>query len=1108
MRRIGLPLFATIGLAAMVAAVSPAFGQLFTADYPAKSGASSAVPIPPIQPIRQVQQHQQHVPVAGTSALDTVPSNNPARLNATPMHPAQSGNVTFANSGERSNVAFSQTEGMPTLVPRPIAPLPSVPSSNVSSPHAPAHAVPVRPMYVPAMPTSTSLTATPPAAVPAQTARPVAQNAVTKSHQLRTAPQVFEKNLVERLGSRFVPVRGGVEASGLSRYNLPVRDGTGIELVINQQHKVVSITGSPPMVESTLQIVRLLDTEEVPGGSVTRFLPVQQSNIDSARRLADLMNRETARTAQLDRPLAPVANPMEEAAVVGDPSLGRVLGTVDIDVLSDINTIVIQGSPNDVAVVRAMIQQLETLSLENEPIIELVPLGHADSLRVSQLVQTLYQQVYLNRRGAVIMQPLVKPNTILLIGRHESIAAAKELIAKLDTPVNPNAAFRIFLLKHAAANDLLAPVQSFLNRQDANTGLAPRFNVVADIRTNALIVHASPRDLEEVAALIRQLDIPGSEVTSLVHVFPLRNALASTLQPVITNALAGGSNNRGAQLALRGIDPEGNLIRSTVLYNVTIVADTQRNALIVTAPPDAMALIAQLIAQLDQLPSAESKIRVFTLVNGDAFALTTLLNNIFTTGTGTGVGAAAGTQAIATVRPGFEEGDSTLVSIRFQAEIRTNSIVAIGSENDLAIAEALLIRLDTDNLDNRRIFTKRLINVPAEEIAPALNSYITTERQIDVQNLTTYLPYSPQEQYMKEVSIIAEPINNFLIISTTPRYYEQIKRIIEELDERPMMVAIEVLIAEVDITRNKDRGMEIGLKDSILPNLSLNARPDFGLTGSGNVGTQGVTSLMPASNGITGFSFSASGESVSMYIRALETQKRTQILARPNLVTLDNRRAQISVGQTIMYSGGSTMSGQNVIQSVEERQVGTVLDIVPRIMPDGMIALAVYVERSSIATWESIGDRRLPILNDTNASTTINAMDGQTVVFAGLISETKGTTNNSIPGLNKIPLIKHLFEYDAKNYERKELLIVLTPRIIRTRADIDILNQQERERMSWCVRDVVKLTGDRSIMRRSDEWYPNEVRHVYGTPVILHETQLPSDSKVMPMPMFPVIETK
>jgi type II secretory pathway component GspD/PulD (secretin) len=177
-------------------------------------------------------------------------------------------------------------------------------------------------------------------------------------------------------------------------------------------------------------------------------------------------------------------------------------------------------------------------------------------------------------------------------------------------------------------------------------------------------------------------------------------------------------------------------------------------------------------------------------------------------------------------------------------------------------------------------------------------------------------------------------------------------------------------------------------------------------------------------------------------------------------------------------------------------------------MPDGTIALALYVSRSSISGWQTIGEVQAPLLNETYASTTVYGMDGQTVVFAGLISEEKTTENRSIPGLNKIPVIKHFFEYDSTSTKRSELLIVMTPRIIRTQEDIDLMNQQERERMHWCVRDVVKMTGDHSVLRRSDEWTPSEVNHTYGKPVILQDSQLPADTKPFVIPTLPVIETK
>ena len=1096
---------------------------------------------------QQVPNVQNQNPITALPQRTQSPSEPKDNLGTFPRNDS---NVNFtgqATTGQRSNIAFVSGE----TVPDSVMPIPTVPGGDIPAnsggtvralptlPTAPAPAAlvptPVRlpqttngvsaGSEVPAndrftlqqpftgVPTNNGAPANnvAPAPAPAQAIQQVAQNQspVTQSYPLRLSPQIFERNLVEKLGSRFVPVRGGAEASGISRYTVPGRDGTAVELVVNQQQGVVTITGSPRMVEASMQIVRLLDIPEVPGGAVTRFVPVQQSSMEPTRIVAGLVNQEMVRVAQAPPQQpgtspavpAPAVPPVPGATDAEAPSLGRVIGNVSIEVIPDLNTVMIQGPPGDVAVVLEMLRQLEALSLENEPVIELIPMRHTDSLRISQLVQLLYQQVYLNRRGPVVMYALVKPNTILIIGRKESIDAAKELIAKLDTPVNPNANFQIFTLKYAAAIDLVTQINTFFTNRPSNMNqqmLAPMGIAVADQRTNALIVIANPRDIEEAAALIRQLDVPGPPGTSFLRTFPLRNALAADVVTTISNALSGQMTAaRQNMLSFGTLDAEGNLVRSSILYNITITADARSNSVIVTAPPDTMSLVEALIKQLDQLPSVETKIRVFTLVNGDAFTLTTLLTNLFVST------AAVGATTPAVVRPGFEDGDSILVAARFQADTRTNSIIAIGGEGDLAVAEALLLRLDAENLNNRKIFTMKLVNVPAEELAPILTTYVTNERQILIQNSGTFLPQSPIEQYLSETTIAAEPISNSLIISTTPQYYEQIRQIVMDLDERPLMVAIDVLIAEVILNRTKEREVELGLQDSILYGITPPTTAFSQFLGTSNVGAQGITRLGASPEG-NGFKFSAGSESVNLFIRALETRSKTQVLSRPRLVTLHNRRASIVVGSNVPFAaGGTTNNIGNFNTTTDWRDVGTILDVTPRIMPDGMIAIAIYVEQSSIGAYIPItSDLSVPEIKNTNAATTLNAMDGETVIFAGLISETKETTNRSVPGLNKIPVIKHLFEFDQQTCKRSELLIVMTPRIIRTQQDLAMLNQQERERMHWCAMDVVKLTGNTEMRRRSDEWLPNEVRHTYGAPVLLNDRQLP------PAPMFPVIETK
>ncbi|MDR2757086.1 MAG: hypothetical protein LBC20_15425, partial [Planctomycetaceae bacterium] len=1017
-----------------------------------------------------------------------------------------------------------------------------------------------------------------------------ATEAVTKNHRLRNVnSETFEQKLVEKLGKRFVPVRNIEASSNLSRFRFPVKDGTDVELSIDRQNGITTIIGSAPMVESCLQIVRLLDSQEN-----TEFIPIQPSNRVLFRQTAQILNRETQTPTQTspqtpaqklaqntstlprsggDQPSAtfvtpntptPNINPntvaQNTATPNSEPITAGIVGPVQIDIIEGLDEmVVIRGMPKDVAAIRDILNQIQTMSLEHDPIIELVLMQHADSYRICQMVQQLYSQVYLARKGSITMLPLIKPNTILLIGKQDNINTAKELIAKLDTPVVPESGFQIFRLKNASSDTLQTQITQFYsNRPDVNQGLEPRISIVSDARTNALIVQANPRDMLEVASMILQLDSEGSDATNIVKTFPLKNAVASELATTLQNAISGttsataggggfgggfggGANaqntrTRSPMVSMGTLDKDGNLQRANVLYDVRVVADTRSNMLIVTAPPNSMPLIEALIKQLDQLPSAESQIKVFTLANGDAYTLTTVLTQLFAQTSTTGGGFGGGTQAtssMATVRPGIEEGESTLVSVRFQTDTRTNSIIACGSAGDMAVVEALLIRLDEENMNNRKVMILKPLNSRASEIAAVINNYATNERQLEIQNSSMYLPQSPQEQYRKEIVCVADDVTNSLIVSTTPRYYDQIRKMVQELDERPLMVAIQVLIAEVRINNNRDQGIELGLQDSLLFDRSLLSNgalaPGFlfgdpsqglplGAVKTGTVGTQGITSLgtgRASESGIGGFTFSASSESISVLVRALEEQGKLRVLSRPFLTTLHNMKAIVKVGQDVPYVTGSDTSSYagNTTSQIAYKEVGTILDITPRVAADGLISMAIYVEKSNVG---SIADGipimvsggvplNAPKFNSTNAQTTVSALDGQTIVFAGLITEQKETVNRSIPGLNKIPVLKHLFEYNSVKCERNELLIVLTPTIIRSETDMQIFRQQEASRMHWCINDVVKLTGNSKMKIRGDEWLPDEVPYIPApaAPVILDESQLPSDEKVKQVLPFP-----
>ncbi|MCA9268034.1 MAG: hypothetical protein KDA41_06165, partial [Planctomycetales bacterium] len=364
------------------------------------------------------------------------------------------------------------------------------------------------------------------------------------------------------------------------------------------------------------------------------------------------------------------------------PGEGGVIGPVQIEFLEGLDVIVVRGNKRDVERVVRIIDDIERLSAETEPVVEVLTLQAADNESVVAIVADLFNQHFAPRYGRISMTPLVKPNAVLLVGRPEAVAAAKDLIAKVDAPVPPDTQFRVFPLQHMPAERAAEMVAEFYEERG---GLGTRLRVTADYRSNSLVVQGSPRDIDEVAAMLERLDVGESRAVSELRVFRLRNSLAEDLAPIIQDAIRGdndtrtntgggggggqGTNNAQRQqahstmLTLSTIDSEGKqLLKSGILANVLVSADVRANALLVRGPAEAMDLIGALITQLDQLPS-EAQLKVFTIVNGDAASLAETLNELF--------GVQQAQQGQLGQALGAGQGESTLVPLRFSVDLRT-----------------------------------------------------------------------------------------------------------------------------------------------------------------------------------------------------------------------------------------------------------------------------------------------------------------------------------------------------------------------------------------------------------------------------------------------------
>ena len=797
-------------------------------------------------------------------------------------------------------------------------------------------------------------------------------------------------------------------------------------------------------------------------------------------------------------------DPTAQAADQPDKTQGLPLQPfegVQVEMLPEIDAIILRGRDQQLQDLAEIIKRLDEASLSAQPVIEIIPLQHTGADSVAKLIAQSQTSLLSSRQGRATATALAKPNAMLVIGWGEALSVIKELIDKLDQPVQADTQFAIRQLRHARATELQTQLRSFFISRGE---LAPTIQSSVDTRINALIIHASPRDLQEILALIERLDVPRGDAMQQARVFEIQHSLAADVAQSLQTALAGSTAANPISLQL--VDEQGNpLATSGILGTSQITINDRNNTLIISSAAENLELIARLIEQLDT-PGMVAKIKIFPIQNGDAGDMVEMLRSLIPS---QGSGAAANPQLSSLAD------ETNLVPLRFTVDGRGNNIIAVGSEGDLNIVEALLIRLDESDTMQRKSTVYQLKNSPAVDVALAVNEFLRNKRQVENAASNSSNPFAQLE---KEVVVVPEPVQNKLILSATPRYFEEISRLIEQLDQQPPQVMIQVLIAEITLGDTDEFGVELGLQNSVLfdrsllgdlltrttttntstaagvvtataqdivaasnvPGYTFNNTDPLGnsgsaqsLRGSGQVGGQGISNFAVGRNndtaGFGGLVLSASSENVSFLLRALQESRRLEILSRPQILTLDNQQAFIQVGQRVPRIVSSIINQNGAQNNVALENVGLIIGVTPRISPDNNVVMEIDAEKSKLGPENegipvSISSNgtviRSPRVDTITAQATVSAADGETIILGGLISRSTQTLHRQVPWLGDLPILKHLFSYDLFDMKRTELLIIMTPHVVRTQGDMERLKQAEFARISWCEADIFAMHGD------------------------------------------------
>ena len=291
----------------------------------------------------------------------------------------------------------------------------------------------------------------------------------------------------------------------------------------------------------------------------------------------------------------------------------------------------------------------------------------------------------------------------------------------------------------------------------------------------------------------------------------------------------------------------------------------------------------------------------------------------------------------------------------------------------------------------------------------------------------------------EQIEIIADDVRNALVILASPQDYRMVESALRRLDVVPLQVLIEARILEVSLRDNLSYGVEWFFRNSV----------DHGAkTGVGtlDLGSPGITALAP------GFSYTVLDDAnqVRLALNLLASESEVNVLSSPSLMVLDNQTATINVGDEIPVPARQSISNVDptapTVNEISFRQTGVTLSVTPRVNSSGLVTMEIKQEVSNAVT-TTTSDIDAPTIQQRQIESVVAINSGDTIVLGGLMQDQRGVTESGVPVLHRIPVLGKLFGRTANEKARTELLVLITPRVIRDRDDARRITEEFRRKL-------------------------------------------------------------
>ena len=408
-------------------------------------------------------------------------------------------------------------------------------------------------------------------------------------------------------------------------------------------------------------------------------------------------------------------------------------------------------------------------------------------------------------------------------------------------------------------------------------------------------------------------------------------------------------------------------------------------------------------------------------------------------------------------------------AIRFVAIERLNSILVFsGNSAVFPEVESWLARLDLPlTTAGIRNFVYKVQNTRATHIERVLAQLYGQEVQLS-SIYQAPAGASPTGQQPAEIGtqaavpstafvptgnirIIADEINNSLVVQATPQEYAVIEETIRELDVLPRQVLIDAQIYEVLL----DDSLSLGISATLQNRGTLQNPQTTASMGVGGVGFAGQT-----------FAFIGRARELVAFVSATENRSRVRTLSAPSVLVSDNQTALFQVGAEVPVPTSSAASAAQVdgstvfAQTIQFRPTGVILSVRPQINDSGNVTLEIDQEVSQ-ATVNTTSALAAPVIGKAAISSTVVIRDGQTIALGGFIRESNESSHSRIPILGRIPGLGALFGSTSRSTSRTELIILITPHVIRSHDDTDLATDELKDKLQELKKVLINTPDER-----------------------------------------------